>query len=69
VEDALEPGYAGVHVPPPNLELYRHLLHGSRRIGDSSGTRGERVLRLGFGVWGLGSIASLFSHNPSGKAE
>jgi hypothetical protein len=51
VEDALEPGYAGVHVPPPNLELYRHLLHGSRRIGDSSGTRGERVLRLGFGVW------------------
>jgi hypothetical protein len=27
VEDALEPGYAGVHVPPPNLELYRHLLH------------------------------------------
>jgi hypothetical protein len=62
VEDALEPGYAGVHVPPPNLELYRHLLHGSRRIGDSSGTRGERVLRLG-------SIASLFSHNPSGKAE
>jgi hypothetical protein len=27
VEDALEPGDAGVHVPPPGLELHRRRLH------------------------------------------
>ena len=50
VEDALEPGYASVHVPPPNLELYRRLLHGHAagfdpRIGLEG--KGED-----FGVWG-----------------
>jgi hypothetical protein len=30
VEDALEPGHAGVHVPPPGLELYRRRPEGWR---------------------------------------
>ena len=56
VEDALEPGHAGVHVPPPNLELYRRLLH-----GHAAGLGGGSIRGLeGRGFGGLGSASIVF---------